>query len=140
MVRPLPESKRGKKLRKNPRLQRSEVARIGEDVAEAFLRKKGFLVLERNWRSKRWGELDIIAQESDVLVFVEVKTRVGGKFGAPEEAVTFYKRRALKRAAQYYKTMHPNLSEALRIDVISILLDGETGAPKQIKHLPNIPI
>ena len=119
-------------------MQRSEVARIGEDIAVAFLQKKGFLILERNWRSRRWGELDIIAQDSDVLVFVEVKTRVGENFGAPEEAVTFHKLRVLKRSAQYYKVTYLDLPAALRIDVISILLDGETGAPKQIKHFPNI--
>jgi len=121
-------------------LERSEVARIGEDIADAFLQKRGFLVLERNWRSKRWGEIDLVARDGDVLVFVEVKTRVGKKFGAPEEAVTFHKRRALKRAAQYYRVKYPDSPAALRIDVISILLDWETGAPKQVKHFPNIPI
>ena len=121
-------------------MKKQIVCQIGEEIAASFLEKKGFLILERNWHLRRWGELDIIAQDGDVLVFVEVKTRLGTKFGNPEEAVNFYKKKALWHSAQYYKTTHGDLPDALRIDVVSILLDPETQSPLKIQHFPNIDI
>jgi len=67
------------------------------------------------------------------LVFVEVKTREGTKYGEPVEAVTPFKLRALERAGQYYQAEHPDLPEALRIDVVSIILNPETQEPVEIK-------
>jgi len=109
------------------------IGQLGEEIAEEYLRRHGYEILERNFRSRRWGEIDIVAIEDDVLVFVEVKARVGSKYGQPVEAVTPFKLRALKRAGQYYKMKHPNLPEALRIDVVGIMLDKETRGPLKIE-------
>ena len=79
------------------------------------------------------GEIDIVAVDNDVLVFVEVKARVGSKYGEPQEAVTPFKLRSLKRAGQYYKMEHPDLPEALRIDVVAVVLDKDTGEPLKIE-------
>jgi len=110
-----------------------EVGKKGEEIAAKYLKKHGYEVLERNFRSKRWGEIDIAATKDDVLVFVEVKARVGSKYGEPQEAVTPFKLSALQRTGQYYKMEHPDLPEALRIDVVAIMLDKDTHEPLKIE-------
>lgn len=110
-----------------------EVGKKGEEIAAKYLKRQGYEVLERNFYSKRWGEIDIVALDDDVLVFVEVKARVGSKYGEPVEAVTPFKLRALKRTGQYYKMEHPNLPDALRIDVVAIVLDKDTHEPLKIQ-------
>jgi len=109
------------------------VGQLGEEIAEKYLRRHGYNVLDRNFRSKRWGEIDIVATDKDTLVFVEVKTREGTKCGEPVEAVTPFKLRALERAGHYYKMEHPETPEALRIDVIAIILDKTTQEPLKIE-------
>ena len=66
----------------------------GEGVAGRFLQEKGYRLLDANYRC-RWGEVDIVAQEGDELVFVEVRTRRGAEYGTPEESVTAAKSRRL---------------------------------------------
>lgn len=109
-----------------------EIGKLGEEIATKYLKRHGYKILERNFRSKRWGEIDIVATKDDVLVFVEVKARIGSKYGQPVEAVTPYKLQALKRTGQYYVMEHPDLPEALRIDVVAIVLDKETHSPLKI--------
>ncbi len=109
------------------------VGKKGEDIATEYLKRHGYKIIERNFRSQRWGEIDIVAVDKDTLVFVEVKTREGTKYGEPVEAVTPFKLRALERAGQYYKMEHPEAPEALRIDVISIILDPKTHEPQKIE-------
>src|SRR5919106_3864838 len=73
----------------------------GERVAELYLQKKGYKVVERNYRCSG-GELDLIVLDRRVVVFVEVKTRTGPGFGSPFEAVEFHKQRRMIQAAQYF--------------------------------------
>lgn len=108
------------------------VARTGEEIAVSFLKRKGYQILERNWRSKQWGEIDVIATENGQLVFVEVKTRIGDRFGYPEEAIDERKLHALKRAGRFYQESHPSTPEALRIDVIAVILHPDL-SPKDIQ-------
>ena len=109
------------------------VGKQGEEIAAKYLKRHGYEVIERNFRSKRWGEIDIVAIENDTLVFVEVKARVGSKYGEPVEAVTPFKLRALERTGQYYKAEHPDLPDDLRIDVVAIVLGKDTGEPLKIE-------
>lgn len=99
-------------------------AKLGENKACEYLKKLGFKILERNYR-KTYGEIDIIALERDVLCFIEVKTRTSGQFGTPLESITSWKLKSLIKTAQYYKMTKPNLPESLRIDAISIILNGK---------------
>lgn len=115
-----------------------KVGWLGEKYAEDFLKQNGYKILKKNFRSKRFGEIDLIALENDTLVFIEVKTRLTKEFGYPEEQVKFYKIQALKRAALYYKMKNPNTPEALRIDLVAIQLDPMTYEPLEISHLKNI--
>ena len=99
------------------------LGKLGEDLAAKYLEKQGFRIIGRNFRA-RYGEIDIIALEKDVIVFVEVKTRIGEEFGKPEEAVTPWKLREVIKTAQYYAQTH-QIPESMRIDVIGIGLDNE---------------
>jgi len=100
-------------------LLRKLLGREGEDRAAKFLAKRGYRILERNYRT-RSGEIDLIALDRGVVVFVEVKTRTSDAFGAPELAVTPQKQqRMLKAALGYmkYKKLH---QVPCRFDVVAI--------------------
>ncbi|OGH42451.1 MAG: hypothetical protein A3H79_01790 [Candidatus Levybacteria bacterium RIFCSPLOWO2_02_FULL_36_8b] len=103
------------------------IAILGEDKACEYLKKLGFKIIERNFR-KGYGEIDIVAidqsEKEKVLVFVEVKTRTSNSYGSPLEAITYWKLKSLIKTAQYYKMTHRNLPDALRIDAVSVLLNG----------------
>ncbi|HRR07761.1 MAG TPA: YraN family protein [Rhodothermales bacterium] len=105
----------------------------GEEVAEAFLQKKGFQILHRNYRVGHL-ELDLVCRSPDslFLVFVEVKTRRTIQFGHPAEAIGSVKRDRLIRAAELYLHLH-HLEEArCRFDVVSIVM--QKGQTVQIEH------
>lgn len=111
-------------------------ARLGEDIAAKYLKKKEYKIIERNFR-KGYGEIDIIAVKDDILVFIEVKTRTTPLYGGGAiEAIAYHKLQKLTRTCQYYKMLNPKLPEAMRID--AILLDLENGVVKNIKHIENI--
>jgi putative endonuclease len=111
------------------------VARIGEDIATNFLKKKGYQIIERNFR-KGYGEIDIVATHQNTLVFVEVKTRTTGLYGGAIEAISYSKLQKLIRTCEYYKMLHPKLPQSLRID--AILIDLENEEVKNIQHIENI--
>lgn len=111
------------------------IGKKGEDIAVEYLKKKGYKVLERNFR-KGYGEIDIICTKSNVLVFVEVKTRTSETYGTPFESITSWKLKPLIKTAQYYSMLHPELPNELRLDAISVVLDN-FNEPK-IEHLENI--
>ena len=111
-------------------------ARLGEDLATEYLKKKGYTIIERNFR-KGYGEIDIIATKNKTLVFVEVKTRTSNAFGTPFEAITPWKVRDIVRTAQFYVHTHRGLPELLRIDAISVSLQGSENA-STIEHVENI--
>lgn len=91
----------------------------GEALALAHLKGLGYRILERNCRS-RLGEIDIVAEEAGAVVFIEVKTRVGARFGSPLESVTLRKQRQISRAALDYIERHGLQGRAARFDVVGI--------------------
>jgi putative endonuclease len=105
---------------------RMHTGRWGEALAERFLIGRGDAVLARNWRPP-WparGELDLVLQRGDVIVFVEVRARHGLAFGAPEETVTPRKRARLIEAAQAYLDAHNLSALAWQIDFVAIEFDA----------------
>ncbi len=102
----------------------TSAGRLGEDWAVGFLKKQGYKILQRNFRSK-FGEIDIAALDGKTLFFVEVKTRWSRKFGDPAEAVTKRKLEHLERAAQYFKLLNPKTPNLMRIDVVATDVDGD---------------
>lgn len=96
----------------------------GEELAVKYLKKRGFKILERNFRTPL-GEVDIIAEDRQILVFVEVKTRSDDSFGHPFEAVDNRKRERMKRIALLY-LKDSGMERQVRFDVVSVeLRDGE---------------
>ncbi|HID96241.1 MAG TPA: YraN family protein [Candidatus Latescibacteria bacterium] len=98
---------------------RKAVGSKGEGLAAEFLKRKGFRILERNYRT-RAGEIDIIARKGDTLVFVEVKTDRSGQFGPPETWVTPAKQRQIAKMATWYINSKRIMGVDLRFDVIGI--------------------
>jgi len=99
----------------------------GEDHAIVFLVGKGFIIIERNYRFGK-GEIDIIAKEKEVLVFVEVKTRNNDNYGDPVYAITKSKKNQIIRTAQGYLYERFISDQECRFDVITINFD-EQGEP-----------
>ena len=102
----------------------------GEMLAGRYLLGEGLAVLEYNWRSGH-KEIDIIAKERDVLVFVEVKTRRNALYGDATEAVTPQKMRNVILAAEAYIERH-NIDSPVRFDVVTVVPDGDT---HRIEHV-----
>lgn len=105
-------------------MERLSKGKIGEDAAALFLVKEGYRIVERNFRCPL-GEIDIIAVDKGVLVFVEVKTRSSNKFGLPEEAVNRRKQRQMTKVAQFYLSGKKLFNSPARFDVAAVLLSGE---------------
>ncbi len=98
----------------------TEIGKEGERLAVELLRKKGLEILETNWHFHHL-ELDIIARDGDMLVFVEVKTRKTSYFGFPEDAVTPQKISRLLNAAEAY-ILEKNFQGDSRFDLVSIIM------------------
>ena len=102
-------------------MNRREVGALGERIAADYLQKAGYRVRERNFRLRE-GEIDIIAEKDDFLVFVEVRTRTSSSFGTAEESVTPHKIERLIALAQSYIQSHQDLPSSWRIDVVVVEL------------------
>lgn len=104
-----------------------EFGAYGETEAVKYLLAKGYQVLERNFRCKL-GEIDCVAKDHEVIVFVEVKSRASLSHGMPYESVHFYKRHKLIKLAQYYLlSKYGKIDIASRFDVISVYQDEAGG-------------
>ena len=107
-----------------PRREKKELGKKGEEKALRFLKKKGYRIIEQNYVCKL-GEMDIIAKEKDTLVFVEVKTRTSMAFGPPQLAVTKFKQRQLSKVALNFLKEKKLEDIKARFDVVAILLPPE---------------
>lgn len=108
----------------------------GEEIAADFLLDKGYQILERNYFS-RYGEIDLVAQDFDAVVFVEVKTRRTQSFGSPEASVTPAKLERIQKAGLIWLRDHPDSPENWRVEVISIMLDARYHV-QEIRHFVDI--
>lgn len=102
------------------------LGKLGEEIAQNYLRKKKFRIVKRGFRLHR-GEIDLIAYEGETLVFVEVKTRSPGALGLPEESVNLRKQRQIRKIAEGYLAMNDIDEVECRFDVLSLIID-ENGA------------
>jgi putative endonuclease len=109
---------------------RSERGRIGEEAVARMYEGRGLRVLDRNWRCP-FGELDLVVQRGDLLVVCEVKTRSGVAFGGGYEAVTWSKRRKLRRLAEAFVSERRLTGSRVRFDVASVWL-GRRGADVEL--------
>ena len=111
----------------------NELGKWGEDVAVAYLQRKGSTILERDWHSGH-RDIDIIAlnEERDMLVFVDVKTRRNRMFTDPIDAVNFQKIRNLQRAANHY-IKYRCVDLEVRFDIISVV--GQLNMEPEVEHI-----
>lgn len=110
-------------------MNKQQLGKLGEDVAQQYLEKKGYRILCRNFRC-RAGEIDIIASKGNSLHFIEVKTRQTDQFGHPAESITGKKKSHMKAAAYSYLSMGPGagLHYEIQLDAVEI----------EINHIENI--
>lgn len=126
--------------------QRRNLGQQGESKAEQFLRAKGYAIVAKNYRS-RIGEIDLVALDRHIIVFVEVRSLSGEEFGDPLATVTPRKQRQVAKAALLYLSRHNLHNRAARFDVIGIQWpekngpDGKSGqaeaARPRITHIQN---
>jgi len=100
----------------------------GEAIAERALHRAGYRILDRNVERGRY-EIDLIAQEDDIVAFVEVKTRRCDDVAHPEDSVTPQKQRHIVRAAKMWIAEHPSSALHYRFDVVSVVVP-ESGTPR----------
>ena len=112
-----------------------ETGCLGEDIAKRYLQKRGYRIIEQNYRT-RYSEIDLIAYDHKTLVFVEVRTKNSEEFGTPEDSLTRRKIRRLSRGALIYLAREGG-SEKYRIDAVCIVL-AENNRPQRISHYKNI--
>lgn len=116
-------------------MNRKSVGRSGEETAERFLKNLSYKLLDRNFNT-RWGELDMVARDRDVIVFVEVKARTETDFARPEESVTSKKQVRLRKAAQLWLAEHYKRDVPVcRFDVVSVTFDRDGN--ETVEHFKN---
>ena len=101
---------------------RKNTGNIGEDIATRYLERLGYRILERNFRCKL-GEIDIIAQDKNEIVFIEVKTRKILSYGDPADSVNEPKQKHIYKAAEYYLLINNKLDNFTRIDVMEVYIE-----------------
>jgi len=99
------------------------IGKIGERIAQSFLKKKNYKIQAVNWRFKR-AEIDIIAKKDNIIIFIEVKTRSSSYYGVPEIFVDIKKKRLISDAASEYMFAN-NYNGEFRFDIIGIILKTE---------------
>ena len=119
----------------NDSSHRQRLGRWGEQLATDHLAANGYAILARNWRGPG-GELDLVAQDGEVVVIVEVKTRRGAAHGVPEEALTPRKAMKLRQLGASYVAAHCPEDTPWRIDLVAVELDrnGRLMRCEQIEH------
>jgi len=109
------------------------LGQLGERIAERWLVKQGWTIINRRFRNGR-RDIDLVAERSSTIAFVEVKARKGDEFGDPVEAVHHRKQRELTRSAQIWIDRHGRVGETYQFDVVGVLMAGERVL---VKHVPN---
>lgn len=112
--------------------ERKNIGNIGEDIVSQYLEEQGYNILERNFSCKL-GEIDIITQDKDEIVFIEVKTRRILSYGSPAESVNDIKKKHIYKAAEYYLYINNKLENFVRIDVIEVYLNDKNYKINHIK-------
>jgi putative endonuclease len=116
-----------------------QTGKIGEKIAREFLIKKGYRIIQPNFRT-RFGEIDLIAGIDSRLIFVEVKLKIGEDFGSPEEMVNRHKVSQVQKMAEVFLQINPqfaNNSQSYQIDTVCIVLNPDQTV-KRINHWENL--
>jgi putative endonuclease len=112
---------------------RQAFGELGERIAERWLRRRGWRVVNRRYRNGR-RDIDLVVEREGTIAFVEVKARKGDDFGGPVSAVNWRKQKELTKSAQVWIDRHGQPTEQYRFDVLGVLVDGER---VRIRHVPD---
>ena len=112
---------------------RQAFGELGERIAERWLRRRGWRVVQRRFRNGH-RDIDLVVERDGMVAFVEVKARRGEEFGGPVQAVSWRKRKELERSALVWIDRHGREAESYRFDVVGVLLKG---ADVRVCHVEN---
>ena len=115
--------------------QTLKIGQLGEAIAKRYLQKKGYRIIEKNYRTK-YAEIDLVTYDKGILVFIEVRTKMDEQFGSPEESINREKIKRLIKNAEAY-VARKKYAKEYRIDAFCIVL-GEKKSPVRISHYKNI--
>jgi len=118
-----------------PKMDSISVGKSGENIAQEYLEKKGYNVIDRNYRTK-YGEIDLIVKKDGILIFVEVRSKTGEQFGTPEDTINRIKVRKIQRNAIAYAA-RKKWQGQYKIDAICIILNQDNSV-KRLDHYENI--
>lgn len=113
--------------------KRQSLGKKGEEIARSYLEKQGYTIIISNFRTKS-GEIDLIAKDGEVLVFVEVKTRTNEQFGSPFDAVTSRKRGQISRVAMEYMVNNGGMDQPARFDVVAVRMTENKPSVEIVKN------
>ena len=112
-----------------------ETGKRGEEIVKEYLEKKGYKIIEQNYRTK-YAEIDLVVKQKNKLVLVEVRTKIGEDFGAPEETINWKKKRKLRGNALAYARA-AKWPGQLRVDAVCIVLKRDHSV-ERLSHYENI--
>ena len=112
---------------------RQAFGELGERIAERWLRRAGWRIIQRRFRSGH-RDIDLVVEREGTVAFVEVKARRGSRFGQPVEAVNWRKQKELCKSARVWIDRHGRPLEVYRFDVIGVLMENER---VRIRHVPD---
>lgn len=110
-----------------------ELGQLGEKIARQYLEKQGYQIIAQNYKNY-FGEIDLIAREGNLFIFVEVKTRLKNTFGSPEESINHQKQKKLIRISSQYLLNNKIEGENYRIDCLAIEINKSKGGAI-IRHI-----
>lgn len=114
------------------------VGKAGEDFVCNYLRKKGYIIVKRNWRDSRYGEIDIVAENCSCIAFVEVKTRSKNALVSGVDAVDVNKQRRIKNASQtFMKRLRTNLPPRLDVAEVNLISENNGQFKFEINYIEN---
>lgn len=110
-----------------------QFGQLGERIAERWLRRQGWRVVQRRFRNGH-RDIDLVVEREGTVAFVEVKARRGRAFGDPVEAVNWSKQKELVRSASVWIDRHGRPSDSYRFDVVGVLVEGDR---VRVRHVAN---
>lgn len=99
-----------------------DIGNYGEDISYDFLKKQGYYILSRNFRT-RYGEIDIICKKDDLIIFIEIKSRYNYNHGSPIEAITYSKQMQIIKLCKFYIYTNNLTKYNIRFDVIEVFFN-----------------
>lgn len=118
-------------------MKKQQTGKMGEELACRHLKKRGYRIIERNYRC-RYGEIDIITRKDNCLIFMEVRSKTGTGYGTPAESLTGPKKQRLTASIMNYLGSHDTLNDDWRLDFIAIMLDPIAEKAVSIEIIENI--